>query len=268
MTDSSLEVRDVVLEGVWLGGEVGGRGIAHFGDEGVVIETSSGALRISYSALWGVEWRAGRLTVYATDVVVSLQGAPALDRAFALLHDRACELPELTTGLRSLGSRRGGSMVLQERFFAPLLQARRRLEEQRDIAWRLAAFDAGELRTRLESTLESFARERHPEHAPARRALEARLLDEAAPLLRALGQLEDAALDLRRVEGAAQFSAWREWTRLARLVFEQADRSWQMSLPLLRVPAPAPKVRRRTGRGAGMLLLVVSAGIWPGILLR
>jgi hypothetical protein len=268
MADSSFEIRDVDLEGDWLGDVVRGRGTARFGDEGIVLETPGGALHVSYNALWGVEWRAGRLTIHATDVVITMHGVPALDRAFAYLHERACELPELTTGLRSLGSRRGGSMVLQERFFAPLLQARRRLEEQRDIAWRLAAFDAGDLRSRLESTLETFARERHPDHAPARRALEARLLDEAAPLLRALSQLEDAARDLREVEDAAQFAAWREWTRLARLVFEQADRSWQLSLPLLGTPAPAPRTRRRPGRGAGMLFLIASAGMWPGILSR
>jgi hypothetical protein len=266
MADSNFEIREVELEGDWLGNEVRGRGAAHFGEEAIVLETAAGALRVSYNALWGVEWRAGRLTIHATDVVISLHGASALERAFAYVLERACELPELTTGLRSLGSRRGGSMLLQERFFAPLLQARRRLEEQRDIAWRLAAFDAAELRTRLETTLESFARERHPEHAPARRALEARLLDEAAPLLRALSQLEDAARDLRQVEDAAQFSAWREWTRLARLVFEQADRSWQLSLPLLGISAPAAKPRRRLGRGGRMLFLVASAGMWPAIL--
>jgi hypothetical protein len=266
MAEAILEIQGVELSGEWLGGEIRGRGHAQFGDDEIVLETPGGALRVAYAALWGVEWRAGRLTMYATDVVISLQGSSALDRAWALVHERACELPELTTGLRSLGSRRGGSMVLQERFFAPLLQARRRLEEQRDIAWRLAAFDAADLRAHLESTLESFARERHPEHAPSRRALEARLLDEAAPLLRALEQLQDAARDLREVADAAQFSAWREWTRLARLVFEQADRSWQTSVPLLGEPAAVAKSRRRIRRGAGMLLLVASAGMWSGLM--
>jgi len=78
-------------------------------------------------------------------------------------------------------------------------------------------------------------------------------------------ELKDPA---SQVEDAAQFSAWREWTRLARLVFEQADRSWQMSVPLLVVPASAAKVRSRRRRGGALLFLLALSGSWPDLLAR
>src|SRR6185503_6026931 len=85
-------------------------------------------------------------------------------------------LPEFTRALRALGSRRGrrggraAGADQQARFFSPLV-------------------DATTLRAAFRETLDTFAHDRYPEYAPARRALEAELFDVAEPLFSALDEM-------------------------------------------------------------------------------
>jgi hypothetical protein len=147
------------------------------------------------------------------------------------LFERSRALPELTRTLRAFGSSRarrgvGGRAsegTEQQRFFAPFLDARRSVGALGGHP-ALAAFRAAELARALADTLGQFAAERHPEPGPARRALEAELIDASEPLfdaLTALGETADAALaaehDLRR---------WRAWSAQLRATFETADRVW------------------------------------------
>ena len=108
-------------------------------------------------------------------------------------------LPELTRALRSLGSRRGqsaraSSPADQQRFFAPLLQARRAAGMAASPSAVIAAFDAAALSTTYSQTLREFSKERIAEAGPARRALEAELSDLAEPLMDALQALGDAGV--------------------------------------------------------------------------
>jgi hypothetical protein len=157
--------------------------------------------------------------------------------------DRCCALPELTRALRSLGSRRSttASAAEADRFFEPLLEARRRAARESGFL-AAEAFDAAAIVAQLERTASEFARERHRERASARRALEARLLDHLDPLMAALGDLRVAAEALRATEGTARLAGWREWVRRLRTVFDRADESWpHLAAELARAPAPSSR---------------------------
>jgi hypothetical protein len=138
-------------------------------------------------------------------------------------------LPELTRALRSLGSRRGqsaraSSPADQQRFFAPLLQARRAAGMAASPSAVIAAFDAAALSTTYSQTLREFSKERIAEAGPARRALEAELSDLAEPLMDALQALGDAGVSA----GASldDLRLWRMWAMQLRTAFEVADRVW------------------------------------------
>src|SRR5688572_33433480 len=60
------------------------------------------------------------------------------------------ELPELTRGLRALGSSRHDARALQTVFFQPLMDARRRAADARDPDARMKAFDPRELGRQLD----------------------------------------------------------------------------------------------------------------------
>ncbi|HVX42200.1 MAG TPA: hypothetical protein VHB25_21745 [Gemmatimonadaceae bacterium] len=143
---------------------------------------------------------------------------------------RCCALPELTRTLRAFGSRRGSRGLRatcaadQQRFFAPLLAARRAADAVRPPASALDAFDASRLSSEIDATLAAFAASRFGANAPARRALHAELVDASEPL-------RDALLELARLADVARSTtedlrAWRSWSDQLRAVFETADRAW------------------------------------------
>lgn len=146
---------------------------------------------------------------------------------------RCCALPELTRALRSLGRRREGLSVSEasevDRFFAPLLHARRQAAktDADTVARALDAFGGAALAAALERTAAEFAAVRHPDRASARRALEARLHERLEPVLEALARLDEAAALARDPEGGVvRVGAWREWVARLRAVFARADECW------------------------------------------
>jgi hypothetical protein len=193
-------------------------------------------LRLKLAAIDSAQLSGDRLALAlrnGTHVSIASPEAAALrDDIFA----RCRALPEMTRTLRAFGSRRGRSSVReteaaeQRRFFSGLMDARRTvgaetLETAAASAMSaIAAFDAAALIRALDETLHAFAVERHGDNGPARRALEAELVDLSEPLHAALrrlaetaGEAESAPHDLRR---------WRAWALQLRIVFETADRAW------------------------------------------
>jgi hypothetical protein len=154
-----------------------------------------------------------------------------------------CTLPELTRPLRSLGSRRGRLGAEHDRFFAPLLAARRRGERATDVRGRLKAFDAAGIVSALDESIGAFAKDRFPRSAPDRRALEAELLEIAVPFRTALEALEVYAQRAADTPGADEtaFVRWRSWCGAVQEVFDRADRCW-MAFGAVLGEAP---VRRR-----------------------
>jgi hypothetical protein len=143
---------------------------------------------------------------------------------------RCRALPEVTRALRAFGSRRGnrGTRAAtsgdQQRFFAPLLEARRKGGAAGGPVAVMAAFDAATLEQAIEEALASFVAERYAENGPARRALQAELTDVAEPLLVSLHALGEASV--RASAAIDDLRLWRAWANQIRATFEVADRVW------------------------------------------
>jgi hypothetical protein len=196
----------------------------------LMLSPDDAAVRLSYSAIDDVVAGGRGLTLRihgGGELTLACEDAESF-RGELLARCRA--LPELTRTLRAFGSRRGQrgtrdtAAAEQQRFFAPLLAARMSAIRAADIAAIAAAFDARLIAAEVHRTLRAFVAERHAEAGPARRALEAELLDLCEPLDVVLASLGEAARTLSRA--GDDLSAWRAWsTRLAG-TFEIADRVW------------------------------------------
>ena len=211
-----------------------GAATAALDDEALTIVAQTGAddapIRVRLSTIDRLSTSAGQLTIALRDGTQL-----TLDcEAHVELHDdllvRCRTLPELTRTLRGFGSRRASRGMRdsapheQQRFFAPLLDARRRAWGTREPASTIAAFDAATLDAAFDAVLDAFAAERHADHAPARRALTAELSDLSEPLRAALAALRDAAT---AAAGAPDdLALWRAWAMQLRATFETADRVW------------------------------------------
>ena len=162
------------------------------------------------------------------------------------------ELPELMLSLRSFGSRRGGheeSSALiedQDRFFAPLLDCRRRAAQAISREQVVAAFESRRLTALIDATLRAFATERFASRLPARRAFEAELFEIIGPLHQELQALRALAETIPTREGRMiADESWTLWVAQLRVVFHAADSSW----PPLRAALAASPSPSATGRG-------------------
>ena len=138
-------------------------------------------------------------------------------------------IPELTLALRTLGSRRRrrGEGNEHERFFAPLLEARRAAARAGDVEAAVTAFDAERLSASFEKTLRALAADRAPSgRAAALRALEARLQERIEPLRHAVLELGECADALLTADEEGRPEAWRRWAEQLGRVFACADRCW------------------------------------------
>jgi hypothetical protein len=186
-----------------------------------------------YADLRGGGWRTGAIIVHGEPGSVTIEGSGGLDQAWASLVARTCPLPELTRAHRLLGSRRGGAVDQQARFLAPLLQARKRLEEVADLDTRVSGLDARALRERLEAALVGIATDAYPASDPDRRALEAELEEAMTALYESLDLMQQAAKDFRNAPEPVRFVAWRHWVASVARVFALADLGWASAARLL-----------------------------------
>lgn len=187
-------------------------------------------LRVRLANIDGVSSTHGQLAIALRDGT----RLTLICESHAELHDdllaRCRALPELTRTLRGFGSRRGSRGVRdsahgdQQRFFAPLLTARRNAWGTREPTATIAAFDATMLAAAFETILDAFASERHGDNGPARRALTAELVDLSEPLRDALDALGAAAA--HATAATDDLRLWRSWAAQLRLTFETADRVW------------------------------------------
>ncbi|HEV8448437.1 MAG TPA: hypothetical protein VGQ44_16525 [Gemmatimonadaceae bacterium] len=198
-----------------------------------VIARPSGAerlLRIPISAIDG-------LAIEGDEVVVSVRDGRQVALTSgdaAKLHQeivaRCFVLPELTRTLRTFGSRRGqrgrrpNAAADQQKFFAPLVDARRAASKTSSAVETIAAFETATLTRAVDEALRKFANERFAQNGPARRALEAELVDSTEPLQAALRALGERASEAQA--HADEIRIWRTWALSLRNVFEAADRVW------------------------------------------
>jgi hypothetical protein len=165
-----------------------------------------------------------------TRLALIVDGANGVSELREEIIARCRAIPEMTRALRAFGSRRGHGSARasgpgeQQRFFAPLLHARRVAIASSEPLVALRAFDAETLARAIAAAIESFAVERHGENGPARRALEAELVDLTESLREELVTLGQLAGDAKAA--ADDLKRWRAWADQLRRTFEIADRAW------------------------------------------
>lgn len=222
-----LVVPGVVLAGTWHQRQVQGIATLQLHLHEAQLHDDAGKhVSLPYDELTDATWERETLTLHSRDDQLKLNGPRELSRAWGLIVEHACALPEVTRGMRTLGTTRGGAAALQSRFFGPLLVARRRLQEPDALERRVMQFDTEALSQRLHASITEIAAERHAENAPRRRSLEAHLEEALEPLTVQLAALREATEALHQVEAGARFVEWRLWTRRLRRVFLEADRAW------------------------------------------
>ena len=249
----------VTVGGLVRGRELSGEAEASLDGELLRLSRPSGRvmLEISVRLLEGLRQEPGQITLFlAGDDAVELMEVESNEaelRAFArALLARACTLPELTRALRALGSYRSAVFAEHDRFFSPLLNARRQAHTATDPLAQIAAFDAAVLRARLDELVRRMAADRYQEHPPARRALEAELQDCLEPLAKRIAVLGEAAAVVREESDELRLAAWRRWQSALGDVFVAADRCWVATCALLQLEPcePArPWWRRMIRRG-------------------
>ena len=228
MPNHLFDIVDLIVTGRWKEHQIAQGGTLQGNAKAIELALMDGTLlEIPLPSLTDATWRDATLTLFhAHDHLELRGGGAALAKAWALIVHNACGLPEMARGLRTLGTNRGGPAELQKKFFGPLLIARRQLAEPEAIDWRVARFDGTSLRERLKAVLMEIARERYPDQAPHRRALEAHLLEAAEPLLAQLSAVDGAATLVRTGADGTRFIAWRRWAHEVQSAFRESDRTW------------------------------------------
>jgi Zinc carboxypeptidase len=247
-----------------------GAGTVVVDDEAVIAAVSRAAaedraIRVRLAEIVEATTEGGALTLRLRDgTEVTIVGQQA-DNLRAQIVDRCRAIPELTRALRALGSRRGqhadrtSAADEQQRFFVPLLGARREAAAAPTPSMALAAFDAPEIARSIDGALHSFARARAGDNAPARRALEAELTDIAEPLRDALNVLDARAREARA--SVDNLTLWRAWSAQLHATFGVADRVWLLLDAALGAAPPRPAQPSRKGRTLGVLLVASGLGL-------
>ena len=187
----------------------------------------------------------------AVTLFAGINGAAALRALADAAARRACTMPEFTRALRGLGSHRAGPGAEHDRFFRPLLEARRGAARAAHAEGARTAFDAASIRAAFQRRLREMAHERFPHDPPERRALEAEGTDAAAPLFAAIAALEGAQRALDGAGDLDRFARWRAWTSALQRVFDRADESWLELRTVFRAPPATSGGWRRLLRRRG-----------------
>ena len=242
MTDERSAIAGIVT-GQVRGRALSGQATILLVEDGVRIDASAGEITIRASAIDGVAYRDARLTLYLReDEVVTVEGSQRLAVIARALASGVCALPELTRQLRGLGSRRGRPGSEHDRFFAPLLAARKKCERAADAPARIRSFDAAAIGAAITEAIAALAKGRYPSSAPDRRALEAEMLELTEPLMASLDRLRTASTRATgEMGGERSFVVWRDWCAAVGDVFERADASWMAFGPVLAAAPPAPR---------------------------
>lgn len=201
--------------------------VALSGNAIVLSWENAAAWEIALDGLDGVMPRTNQLTLYlSSGDVLELTENDALRQFGANVLDRACSMPELTRGLRALGSLRGTPGPAHDRWFAPMLAARRAVAGVSDAERQVALVDAALIAQNLRRVMQEIAKEISPTHPAMQRAIEAALNEETEPTFEALDRLALAADVLRGSALDTRLVDWRRWMNALREVFVAADQCW------------------------------------------
>lgn len=237
--------------GIVRGKEVDSDAVLEFDGPTITIVWARAApWRLSLEGIDGVTVDARQLTLYlrsgdvlelrssdVRDVLSERDGegadSDALLKWGTQLIERATTMPEVTRGLRALGSRRGPLGAKHDAWFAPLLNARRAVAGVSDALRQAALLDAHHLAGAMRTVMTELAVIQAPSDAAVQRAIEAVLEEEAEPLFSALARL---AVEAAALQGGAldtRLRDWRSWVDALRAVYEAADAAWVRSADVL-----------------------------------
>lgn len=191
--------------------------------------------RLALDGIDGLHTDDGHLTLYlASGDVLDVSGDPSLRLLGMQLQGRACAVPELTRGLRTLGSRRAAIGNAHDAWFAPLMSARRAIDGVSDPLRQVTLVDAANLSRAMTTVISQLAAIEAPTDVAAQRAIEAVLEEAAEPMFVAMTSLALAADVLRSSELDTRLADWRRWIDALRAVFIAADNSWANGSAVLR----------------------------------
>ena len=236
MPENGSSPVDVRVTGIVRGVDIDRPAKAHASLETLTLEWMSAVpWHLDFEGLDGVTYRGDVLTLYLHGGdLLELRSTNSLQEFATQLSTTLHAMPEVTRGLRSLGSLRGSPGAAHDRWFAPLMSARRAVVGVSDPHQQLEAFDATRLRTEVARAIEEIAAVNAPEGGAHRRALEAALEEEAEPLLAAIAQLGTLAERVRASSVDARLLEWRQWMNQLRTVFAVADERWAHCAVVLR----------------------------------
>lgn len=184
---------------------------------------------LAFDGLDGVQVGPTSVTLYLRDHdVLELTGDDSLRPVALRLIDKACRMPELTRGLRHLGAVRGSATMqaAHDRWFAPLLAARRAVADVTDPTRQVALMDAAKLTDEFARAIDELAAQAAPSDAAERRALEAAMEDETDSVFSALARMRIAGDSVVHGAEDTRLSDWRRWVSTVRLMFAETDDAW------------------------------------------
>jgi hypothetical protein len=173
--------------------------------------------------------RDASLMLYLRDHdILELTGDDELRLLGTRLLDRACRMPELTRGLRGLGAVRTDRALqaMHDRWFGPLLSARRVVQSVTDPVRQVELLDGAKLTDAMTRVISEMATTTSPTDPAEQRALEAALEDEAEPLLSALRAMTIAGELVRVGDADTHLADWRAWVETAKACYAAADEGW------------------------------------------
>lgn len=174
--------------------------------------------------------------------------------------DDGFAMPEFTRALRGIASANGLGRTEHAGVFGPLLAARKLAQQAGSARARVAAFDAARLQRAWLEAIDAIAAARVPKDGPDRRALHARIVEQADPVLAAIPMLETAAARVRSAGDIPDADSWRAWIAAVQSLFDAADRFWFAIEPEL---GPRPRVKLKgagkTARVMGAVMIGLSA---------
>lgn len=222
---SSLQLR---VAGIVRGVDIDRHAHVTVGDGALIIAWDAAApWELWYEGLDGITVSDQLLTLYLHGGdVLELRSAENTATLASALLERVYTMPELTRGLRSLGSLRGSPGAAHDRWFAPLLSARRAVVGVADPMRQLNAFDATRLRSEYDRAIEEIAAVCAPEGGAYRRAVEAGMEEEAEPLFAVIAALGAQAARVGEGPADTRLLEWRRWVVQLQQVFAIADECW------------------------------------------
>jgi hypothetical protein len=227
--DSALLRVSVRLLGMVRGREINAVAVAELHADALIIAEPGAKLRrVAWDAIDGLAYSATQLSLYLADGdVLELSGDESVRTLALQLTDHACTMPELTRGLRALGSRRGTPGAAHDAWFAPLLAVRRAVNGVSDARRQLALVDAGALSANMLRAMTELAALTAPGDKSRQRAIEAAMEEESHGMFEALNRLGLTGEALRGTAADTLLLDWRRWAGALQEVFVAADEAWE-----------------------------------------